>query len=73
LDKKIVLEGEFTYGFMGSAGQWYFRLNDEELDPQITNGLEEEGMVSPTEFDEPPYRPRMTAGKIRITIEQVEE
>jgi hypothetical protein len=30
-------------------------------------------MVSPTEFDEPPYRPRRTAGKIRITIEQVEE
>jgi hypothetical protein len=67
--KKVVLEGEFTYGFMGSAGQWNFRLNGQELDPQITTALNDAGLVESDDDDEM-YHPRKTAGKLKITIEQ---
>jgi hypothetical protein len=70
--KKIVLEGEFSYGFMGSAGSWYFRLGDEEITNVITNALEAQKMITKTE-DGWRTHPRFTAGRVIITIEQVGE
>jgi hypothetical protein len=72
MGKKVELNGFFEYRFIGTAGHWSYRLNGNELDIVITDALEAHGMAR-KEPDSLNGHPHYSVGKIKITIEQVED
>jgi hypothetical protein len=72
MSKKIVLEGHFEFKFNGNMGRTVYRFNGEDIAPQIAEALENNGMVEKEVYSISAYD-TYNAGKIRITIERLED